>query len=553
MSEIAPHAMRYAMSVKEPYKQYALPARYNTEGRPENPYVGKLYVTLHPASDFYAHNKPNIIREMHKMGSVTTTRYIGSELEVSFLGRIPKERFEYTQKVRVPSFEKETYPRHYLEKYGIDKGMYRLIRVIHKKYSVHSDQRVITEEYLRDYLSMYHSIRLMLWQFEKANNNNRVIVFLNDDGGLTTEFPIWKRGTVRSEADAESDLAKNLVQTNELELLFYVKGGEIFSQDQLKIFSIPYGLLPENWKKEIDNRRRSSLGGKPLSKSTDLSDLSDLLNNFSFADTSGEDFFDTSHDEKIGISNLFYEVWDTDVLEGEEKEFLPPDDLLEIDVQSGGSTLESVKQESLLLARKQGEIGPRNIEGWILQDVEDEGNCFYHAIIHQMQLINHHFLSEIPKGTLPHNSLRLRVQGAEFSDQEWVDNAGIDAFVKEFTVILAIVSTQNPEVGFVCYYQHNDGHVSINVHGNMDMPDLPIIRLAETGNHFLSVVNHPYLVSGSIHNPWKVTFPIFRQPNSRSSFFSRLNKEFIIEHRHDHNNPQYQQAYDKQFGLILRP
>ena len=65
------------------------------------------------------------------------------------------------------------------------------------------------------------------------------------------------------------------------------------------------------------------------------------------------------------------------------------------------SDLDKAKQESLLLALQQKKIGPRFIEEWQLQDVEDKGNCFYHAIIEQMKTMNHPFLACIPIGILP--------------------------------------------------------------------------------------------------------------------------------------------------------
>jgi hypothetical protein len=207
---------------------------------------------------------------------------------------------------------------------------------------------------------------------------------------------------------------------------------------------------------------------------------------------------------------------------------------------------ESVKKESLLLAMEEGIIGPRSIRGWILKDVLDLGNCFYDAVIHQMQLINHPFLADVPAGTLPRDSLRLFIQGADFQDEQWADDKVIDEFAKRFNLILAIVDTLNPDAGFVCYYANEESEVITNAHGEMPLPRVPIIRLAATGNHFLSVLKHPNLARGSINDSFS-TIPNFS--NCSMTFFKQLHEEYIIENRH--KNADIQHTYDKRFGLTL--
>lgn len=139
----------------------------------------------------------------------------------------------------------------------------------------------------------------------------------------------------------------------------------------------------------------------------------------------------------------------------------------------------------------QAKIGPRVIPGWQLQDVEDFGNCFYDAVTHQMAIVKHGFLETVPKGTLPRDSLRLRIQGPDFKDEEWAEDEQIDEFVKQFDVILAVVDTRNPGVGYVYYYLGEGGNVITHVpESGTSLPNnKPTIRLAATGNHFLSVVS----------------------------------------------------------------
>lgn len=166
---------------------------------------------------------------------------------------------------------------------------------------------------------------------------------------------------------------------------------------------------------------------------------------------------------------------------------------------------EAFESISLQEAEEKGAIGPRSIEGWDLHDVEDLGNCFYEAVGDQLQLSNHAYLQSIPETTLLRDSLRLRVQGDTFRDREWADNETIDEFVKRFPdCILAVVDTRYPERGFTCYFF--DGEIV-----RAYMPDatgaLPlgrhILRIAFTGNHFLSVRAHPALEHGLVQEVFK--------------------------------------------------
>ena len=150
-------------------------------------------------------------------------------------------------------------------------------------------------------------------------------------------------------------------------------------------------------------------------------------------------------------------------------------------------------EESLMIAQRKGDIGPRSIPEWELEDVEDQGNCFYDAVGLQMEKINHSILSEKEETTLLRDLLRSRVQGEQFQDLEWADHRQIDSFVKIFDVILAVADTRTPEDGFT-YYFLEDGEVITKIPESSEIL-LPqgkqVLKIATTGNHFLSVVNHP--------------------------------------------------------------
>lgn len=142
------------------------------------------------------------------------------------------------------------------------------------------------------------------------------------------------------------------------------------------------------------------------------------------------------------------------------------------------------------------EIGPPKIEGWELKDVLGDGNCFYHAVIDQMERTSHAFLQDVPDSSTPHDVLRGRVQGNDFKDEEWADEQQITEFVKLLDVILAIVDTRTPKAGYTYHYMNQDNIViSHGITPDHPISELPTgkwtIKLAATGNHFLSVESQP--------------------------------------------------------------
>lgn len=170
-----------------------------------------------------------------------------------------------------------------------------------------------------------------------------------------------------------------------------------------------------------------------------------------------------------------------------------------VTAQLSDPELEKAKRASLQSAENEGIIGPKSIDGWELQDVEDKGNCFYDAVMHQMQFLSINqqnlkiftFLSSIPEETKPRNSLRLFIQEEQFKDEEWADDKIFDEFVKKFpNIILAIVDTRRPDMGFVYYYLENDSVITNRPDMQIPLPNRDIIKIAATGNHFLSVVSH---------------------------------------------------------------
>jgi hypothetical protein len=148
-----------------------------------------------------------------------------------------------------------------------------------------------------------------------------------------------------------------------------------------------------------------------------------------------------------------------------------------------------IEHESRMIAEQRGEIGPRQLPGWVLEDVEALGNCFYLAVVKQLQHIKHPFITTIPTGTAPQDSLRLRLQGRDFQDNEWAADAEIDKLVRELNVVVAIMDTRMPS-----QYQYRyqiDSEIVSTLDQTVIPKDKPLVKLACTGNHYLSVAQEP--------------------------------------------------------------
>lgn len=153
-----------------------------------------------------------------------------------------------------------------------------------------------------------------------------------------------------------------------------------------------------------------------------------------------------------------------------------------------------VMKDSVSDAEEKGIVGPNEIPGWDFYNPIGDGNCFYRAVVHQMQTINHPFLKEVHETTEFHTALRKRIQGENFQDRQWAEDEEIDSLVREFDIVLAVVDTRNHNHVYTYYYLGADGEVITRtwLEGEEEpLPTKPILRIAATGNHFLSVIQEP--------------------------------------------------------------
>lgn len=321
-SELPIHALRYAQGLKEPYSEFVLPPRRNQKGRPEKPYTGKLYITSHPIEDFVGAGKPYIIREMYRLGEVTTRWDIGPELEVSFLGRVPAGRSFHTERVRVPSFHKDDYPEHYFNKYGINFRLYKCVQDIYKKYGSMSRECQRVEAYLKQYLSLYHSVRLFLFLLKEAENQGQVVLFLSAVGKLTTVWPQWDSSANTSQSLSKN--SENIIKRHADNKVRFFSDPNIYGGLEL------YWLPPQNKSKKI--RKHLSPKQKYFSEGASSSGLTKFKK---FGDLKKKSFlFEASTSSRLAPEVGPFPIADTAVT------ILPDNtNAWEIDVDSDGDCL----------------------------------------------------------------------------------------------------------------------------------------------------------------------------------------------------------------------
>ena len=72
----------------------------------------------------------------------------------------------------------------------------------------------------------------------------------------------------------------------------------------------------------------------------------------------------------------------------------------------------------------------------------------------------------------------MRIQKENFQDREWADIQEILQTVREFNMVIAIVDTRHPDLGFRCYYPTSNRSEVVDTNSPAQVPEnMPIIKV----------------------------------------------------------------------------
>lgn len=123
-AELPDHAIRYAAGLK--ISGNVLRPKFDAQGKPKNPYLGKVYVILIPYEDIEESGLFRIL-EAYAMNEMPVNCRIINECEASFAGGISGKYIVNEHVIRVPNFMHEWKKNHEI-KYGLTKTIYNNLR-----------------------------------------------------------------------------------------------------------------------------------------------------------------------------------------------------------------------------------------------------------------------------------------------------------------------------------------------------------------------------------------------------------------------------------------
>lgn len=183
------HALRYAYGIKayDGEEDKLLKPHWNREGKLERPYIGKVYLSLHPVTD-YAHPKVMNLLSMNYKGKVLTKDYIISERETTFQGYLAEGRV-FTQHIaKYPKFDKP-YKSIYQYKYGLDEELFNYFAQAFKNFAPHTQNRRDAEQLLGEWLCAYHEVWMIETARQEAESKGGILVYQDGKGGFSLHPP----------------------------------------------------------------------------------------------------------------------------------------------------------------------------------------------------------------------------------------------------------------------------------------------------------------------------------------------------------------------------
>lgn len=203
------HALRYAYGIKfyttADGKQKLRPD-WTPLGRPTHPYAGKVYVSLHPVSDFAGEDAPLDVVALQAKGEVDVPDDILLERESAFPAVIPKDRIAIEHIARYPSLNGD-YKGAYLQKYGLTKEEWEAYRSL-AGIAVNDNQRSKVMEAMSEWMVRFHEARLVELARRVAEAQEKILVYRGDDGLLVPGVEVDQKvaNAIRSSSTGGSDL-----------------------------------------------------------------------------------------------------------------------------------------------------------------------------------------------------------------------------------------------------------------------------------------------------------------------------------------------------------
>lgn len=194
------HAVRYALGNKPiaAEKAFRLRPRWRSGGKPQHPYSGKVYVSLHPLRDYLAPDAPSHVWSGRKLGALSIDNDTSKEGESSFLGAIKRNRVALEQVIRWPSLTAEKDDD---ASFGLSKDERQAYRRILEKHKPHSKpQQDLKSKTLGPKVEAYFTRRIEALTKAEAERQKKKLIYRGLDGNFQPTPPSYVTPTKTSSA-----------------------------------------------------------------------------------------------------------------------------------------------------------------------------------------------------------------------------------------------------------------------------------------------------------------------------------------------------------------
>lgn len=175
--DVPTHAARYAYGLK-PYaghEDQILDPDYDRKGKPRHPYSGKIYVSVHPLTD-YDEQGPQQLVDLQRQHRINIAQVILPEHEAQFEALIPAGRIKAHFKAKFLNFNRPYKPV-FAEKYGLSEALFADFKQALEQTDPGSDERLFVEALLSSYLAMHSEIRAIETATRIAREQGATLVY----------------------------------------------------------------------------------------------------------------------------------------------------------------------------------------------------------------------------------------------------------------------------------------------------------------------------------------------------------------------------------------